>query len=439
VRPGSLFCCVRGQRADGHLFARSAVAAGAVALLDDHALGTAVPELVVPDVRAAMAHLAAAFHGHPSQALEVVGITGTNGKTTSVHLLASNFRAAGRPTGIIGTLTGARTTPESTDLQARLAAMRDAGDRAVAMEVSSHALTQHRVDATRFAAVAFTNLSRDHLDYHASMEDYFKAKASLFTADFAPIAVIDTDGPYGRLLASTTDVPTVIRTGLDAPSDVESIAVGASSSRAVWRGVELQVPLGGRFNVSNAVLAAALASALGIADDAIARGIAEAGPVPGRFEQVDAGQPFTIIVDYAHTPDGLEQLLSAARELAGGHRLIVLFGCGGDRDATKRPFMGRAAEEGADLVAITSDNPRTEDPNRILDDILGGFANRPWLVELDRRAAIGAVIDEARPGDIVVLAGKGHETTQDLGSHVEPFADRLVAAEEVQRRYGVAS
>jgi UDP-N-acetylmuramoyl-L-alanyl-D-glutamate--2,6-diaminopimelate ligase len=317
--------------------------------------------------------------------------------------------------------------------------MRDAGDVAVAMEVSSHALVQHRVDATRFAAVGFTNLSRDHLDYHASMEDYFKAKASLFTAEFAPIAVIDTDGPYGRLLASTTDVPTVVRVGLDPPSDVEIVRLDAASSIARWRGVELHVPLGGRFNVANAVLASALASAIGVDDTHIAEGIASAAPVPGRFERVDAGQPFTIIVDYAHTPDGLEQLLAAARELADGHRLIVLFGCGGDRDATKRPFMARAAEEGADLVAVTSDNPRTEDPHRILDDVLGGFSTRPWLVELDRRRAIAAVVDEARPGDIVVLAGKGHETTQDHGTHVEPFADRSVAAAEVRRRFGGTS
>jgi UDP-N-acetylmuramoyl-L-alanyl-D-glutamate--2,6-diaminopimelate ligase len=439
VTSGALFCCVRGLSDDGHRFAFAAVEAGAAALLCDHPLGTGSTELVVEDVRPAMAQLAAAFHGQPSHALQVVGVTGTNGKTTTVHLLASILRAAGRPTGIIGTLTGTRTTPESTDLQATLAQMRDRGDRAVVLEVSSHSLVQHRVDAITFAAVAFTNLSRDHLDYHASMEDYFKAKASLFAASFAPIAVIDTDGPYGRLLASTTDVPTVVRVGSnraatgDTASELEILEVGASSSRARWRGIELAIPLGGRFNVSNAVLAAELGLALDAPLDAIAAGIAAAGPVPGRFEQIDAGQPFTIVVDYAHTPDGIEQVLAAARELAPDGRVLVLFGCGGDRDPTKRPFMARAAEEGADLVAVTSDNPRREDPEQILADVLSGFSVRPWLVEPDRRAAIAAVLAEARRGDIVVLAGKGHETTQDHGTHLEPFDDRVVAREEAQR------
>jgi UDP-N-acetylmuramoyl-L-alanyl-D-glutamate--2,6-diaminopimelate ligase len=301
------------------------------------------------------------------------------------------------------------------------------------MEVSSHALVQHRVEATTFAAVAFTNLSRDHLDYHASMEDYFKAKASLFAPRFAPIAVIDVDGPYGRLLASTSDVPTIIRTGV---SRVEILELGASASRARWRDVELYIPLGGRFNVANAVLAAELALALGAGTADVAAGIAAAGPVPGRFEQVDVGQPFTVVVDYAHTPDGLEQLLAAARELAGEGRVLVLFGCGGDRDPTKRPFMARAAEEGADVVVVTSDNPRHEDPAHIIDEVLTGFSARPWRVEPDRRVAIAALLAEARKGDIVVLAGKGHETTQQLGDRLEPFDDRVVVVEEARRLSG---
>ena len=395
VRSGSLFCCVPGVHVDGHRFARAAVDAGAVALLCEHTVGTDVPELVVPDVRVAMAHIAAAFHGHPSRRLEIVGITGTNGKTTTVHLLAAVLRAAGKPTGVIGTLTGERTTPESTELQARLAALRDEGAKAVALEVSSHALVQHRVEATTFAAVAFTNLSRDHLDYHASMEEYFKAKASLFTPRFAPVAVIDTDGPYGRLLASTSDIPRIIRTGV---SQVDVRELGASTSVAVWRGVELRVPLGGRFNVANAVLAAELGLVLGATEAQVAEGIAAAGPVPGRFERIDVGQPFAIIVDYAHTPDGIEQLLTAARELARDGRVIAVFGCGGERDVTKRPFMARAAEEGADLVVVTSDNPRNEDPRRIIDDVLTGFSARPWLVEPDRRAAIAAALGRGPAG-----------------------------------------
>lgn len=433
VRPGALFCCVAGAKHDGHRFARAAVEAGAVALLCERPLRTGVPDIVVPDVRRAMAHLAAALHDHPSRALRVVGVTGTNGKTTTVHLTAAILRAAGTPTSTIGTLTGARTTPESTELQATLAEKRAAGDQAVVLEVSSHALVQRRVEAVQFAAVAFTNLTRDHLDYHSSMEEYFKAKASLFTPQFAPIAVIDTDGPYGRLLAATSDVPTIVRTGL---SHVEVLEVSAASSRVRWRGVELRVPLGGRFNAVNAVLAAEIATALGVPTDAVADGIASAGPVPGRFERVDAGQPFTIVVDYAHTPDGLEQLLTAARELVDGGRVIVVFGCGGERDASKRPYMARAAEEGADLVVVTSDNPRSEDPQKIIADVLTGFDARPWRVEPDRRAAIAAALGEARPGDIVVIAGKGHEAVQEIDGRVEPFDDRQVAAEEATRLLG---
>jgi UDP-N-acetylmuramoyl-L-alanyl-D-glutamate--2,6-diaminopimelate ligase len=245
--------------------------------------------------------------------------------------------------------------------------------------------------------------------------------------------VIDVDGPYGRLLASTSDVPTIIRTGV---SRVDVLELGASTSRARWRDVELHIPLGGRFNVANAVLAAELAFALGVRTADVAAGIASAGPVPGRFEQVDVGQPFTVVVDYAHTPDGLEQLLAAARELAGEGRVLVLFGCGGDRDPTKRPFMARAAEEGADVVIVTSDNPRHEDPARIIDEVLAGFSTRPWRVESDRRVAIAALLGEARKGDIVVLAGKGHETTQQLGDRLEPFDDRVVVVDEARRLSG---
>lgn len=435
VTPGALFCCVRGAHADGHDFARAAVRAGAVALVCERRLGTGAAELVVPNSRLAMAHAAATFHGYPSRSLQVVGVTGTNGKTTTVHLIDAVLNHAGVPTAVIGTLTGARTTPESTELQARLAAFRDAGVRAVAMEVSSHALVQERVAGTIFAAVAFTNLSRDHLDYHASMEDYFKAKASLFTAARARMAVIDTDGPYGRLLASTTDIPDVVRTGA---SEVEVLAVGAASSRFRWRGLDVRLPLGGRFNIANATVAAEVAVALGVAPDAVAAGLASATPVPGRFEQVDVDGPYRVVVDYAHTPDGLEHVLAAAREVAPEGRVLVVFGCGGERDTTKRPLMGRAAEEGADLVVVTSDNPRSEDPDRIIGDIVAGFERRPWLVEPDRRAAIRAALGEARAGDIVVIAGKGHETTQEIGRRVQPFDDREVAAREARQVRGGA-
>jgi UDP-N-acetylmuramoyl-L-alanyl-D-glutamate--2,6-diaminopimelate ligase len=436
VQQGSLFCCVRGERSDGHRYAGDAVRAGASALLCERRVRFSVPQLVVPDSRQAMAHAAAAFHGHPSRALQTFGVTGTNGKTTTVHLLASILRASGIATGVIGTLTGARTTPESTDLQGQLAVMRERGERAVAMEVSSHALVQQRVEATSFTAVAFTNLSRDHLDFHGTMEAYFKAKAGLFTSRFAPIAVIDVDNPYGRLLADTSDVPTVVRV---SASQIEVVELGLGGSRFRWRDHDVELPLAGRFNISNALVAAELALAVGVAPGDIARGLAAAPVVPGRFERVEAGQPYTIVVDYAHTPEGLERVLASAREVVGGAgRVLVLFGCGGDRDVTKRPHMARAAEEGADLVTVTSDNPRHEEPLAIIDEVVAGFARRPWLVEADRRQAIAATLAEARRGDIVVIAGKGHETTQEVGGRMEPFDDRQVAAHEARRLLGAA-
>jgi UDP-N-acetylmuramoyl-L-alanyl-D-glutamate--2,6-diaminopimelate ligase len=303
------------------------------------------------------------------------------------------------------------------------------------MEVSSHALVQQRVAGTVFATVAFTNLSRDHLDYHASMEEYFKAKASLFTAARARVAVIDVDGPYGRLLASTTDIADVIRTGA---SQVDILEVGAAGSQFRWRGQEVHLPLGGRFNIANAAVAAEVAVSLGIAPEVVAAGLATTSRVPGRFEQVEVDAPYRVVVDYAHTPDGLEHVLAAAREVAGDGRVLVVFGCGGERDTTKRPLMGRAAEEGADVVVVTSDNPRSEDPERIIGEVLTGFERRPWLVEPDRRAAIRAALGEARPGDIVVIAGKGHETTQEIGTRVQPFDDRAVAALEARQVRGGA-
>ena len=427
VHPGSLFCCVRGAVDDGHRFVTEALRAGAVALLCDHPVRSGIAEVPVPDTRRAMAPIAAAFHGNPSHAVSVVGVTGTNGKTTTVRMIQTILERSGVPTGAIGTLTGARTTPEATDLQKILADMRDRGVRTVAMEVSSHALALHRVDAMRFAAVAFTNLSRDHLDFHGTMEEYFKAKASLFTPEFAPFAVIDVDSPNGKLLAATTEVATVVRTGV---SRVEIVSLGIEGTRYRWRGIDVVLPLPGRFNVSNAVVASEVCVGLGVEPAAVAEALAVMGSIPGRFQRVDVGAPFTVVVDYAHTPDGLDDLLGAAREIAGKARVLVVFGCGGDRDATKRPFMGRVAREGADHVVVTSDNPRSEDPARIAAAIVAGMPERPEAIELDRRRAIRLAIGAARPGDIVVLAGKGHETTQQIGARFEPFDDATVAAEE---------
>ena len=426
VAAGALFCCVPGAVVDGHEFAAQAVAAGAAALLCEHTLPVAVTQVVVPETRAAMGPIASRFHGEPSRELDVVGVTGTNGKTTTTHFLRSILDAVGRPAREIGTLTGVRTTPESTDLQAQLAAFRDEGARAVAMEVSSHALVQHRVDGTWFRVGVFTNLSRDHLDFHSSLNAYFDAKASLFTPDRCAAAVINVDDEWGRKLVDRITIPWR-PSSLDLVDDIE---IRSDGSRCVWEGVELRVPLGGRFNLMNGLSAALAARTLGVMPAAIADGLARAGPVPGRFERVVAGQPFTVVVDYAHTPDGLEQLLLAAREIAGQARVLVVFGCGGERDRTKRAPMGDVASRLADRVVVTNDNPRSEDPSTIIDAVLEGIADRSHVdVEPDRRQAIALVLRAARPGDVVVLAGKGHETTQIIGGREIPFDDRQVARE----------
>jgi UDP-N-acetylmuramoyl-L-alanyl-D-glutamate--2,6-diaminopimelate ligase len=432
VAPGALYCCVRGERADGHDFAADAVAAGAVALLCERELGLGVPEVVVADTRAAMGPAAAAVYGNPSRSIDVVGVTGTNGKTTTTFLLQSILEAAGRHAEVIGTLSGARTTPEAPELQSQLADARDRGVNAVAMEVSSHALAMHRVDGMWFTVGVFTNLSRDHLDFHGSMDEYFASKASLFTADRCAAAVVDVDDPWGRRLVDEITVPWEPY----AIELVEDVEVDATSSRGRWDGVELRVPLGGGFNLSNALGAGVAARRLGIDVETIAAGVSAAGPVPGRFEPVAAGQPFQVIVDYAHTPDGLAQALDAAREVAAGHRVHVVFGCGGDRDASKRAPMGEVADRLADRVVVTSDNPRSEDPGAIIEAIMSGIrdadarrAERTLVVEPDRRAAIAAALAGAAPGDVVVIAGKGHETTQTTGDVVVPFDDRVVARE----------
>jgi UDP-N-acetylmuramoyl-L-alanyl-D-glutamate--2,6-diaminopimelate ligase len=459
VVPGSLFCCVRGARVDGHELAAGAVAAGAVALVVDHELPLAAPQVVVPDVRWAMGPLAAAFWGHPSQDLVVVGVTGTSGKTTVTHLLCPVLQASGlAPCAIIGTLSGARTTPEATDLQAMLAVERDrgisgagAGRGAVAVEVSSHGLSLHRVDGTRFAVAVFTNLSQDHLDFHQTMDDYFEAKAALFAPGFTDRAVICSDDPRGReLLGRLSGTRSGVTATAYSLADAEELTLSPAGASFRWRSEPVELALAGRFNVANALAAGAAAEALGIEPGVVARGLSAATPVPGRFEAIDGGQRFTVLVDYAHKPDALDQALGAARELVTGHaprshgpsgrgsgqhvsgrgRLLVVFGCGGDRDAAKRPLMGEAAARLADDVILTSDNPRSEDPQAIIDDIRAGIpagTGATVAVEPDRRRAIERAVAEARPGDVVVIAGKGHETTQTIGEIVRPFDDRAVA------------
>ncbi len=432
VVAGSLYCCIVGERVDGHDLAPGAVAAGASALVVERPLDLPAAQVVVDDTRAAMGPLAAAFWDHPSHAMAVVGVTGTSGKTTTTHLLAAVFDTAGWPCGIIGTLSGAFTTPEAPELQARLAAFRDEGRRAVAMEVSSHALEQHRADAIRFAVAVFTNLSRDHMDYHGTIDRYFAAKARLFEAGRAERAVVNLDDPYGRLLADAATVPTE---GYSL-ADAHDLELTPASSTFTWQGKRIRLGLGGRFNVANALAAGTAALEAGLHLDVVVAGLAAAGPVPGRFEPVDAGQPFTVVVDYSHKPGGLAEVLDAARALAAGNVLVV-FGAGGDRDRTKRPLMGHVAAERADVVVVTSDNPRHEDPSTIIDAVLSGIpagAPADVIVEPDRRAAISLAIERARPGDVLVIAGKGHETTQTTGDTVVPFDDRVVARELLEAR-----
>jgi len=442
VTPGAMFACVPGRRSDGHDYAGQAVSRGAVALLCERPINepevNATPQVVVPSVRRALGPLAAALWSFPSAAMQVVGVTGTNGKTTTCALVASVFAAGGKRSAVIGTLTGARTTPEAPELQRRLAGFREEGVEAVAMEVSSHALDQYRVDGTEFAAALFTNLSQDHLDYHGTMESYFEAKARLFTAGMAQLAVVNTGDVWGARLAERLArlSPPAPRGGRQrlvtySPADASDVEVSSRAVAFCWRGRRYSVPLAGRFNVANALAAAALMSELGTPADVVVAGLAGARPVRGRFELIEEGQPFLTVVDFAHTPAALAEALRAARELSPAGRVIVVFGAGGERDHAKRPLMGQVASELSDLVVITSDNPRSESPEAIAFQVAKGAPRA--VVELDRKKAIYGAIEAAGPGDVVVVAGKGHETGQDFGDHVEPFDDAEVVREALRR------
>ena len=447
VGRGSLFCCIPGAVTDGHLFAPEAVAAGAVALVTERRLELGVPELVVPDARVAAATAAAAFYGDPADQLLMLAVTGTNGKTTTTFMLESILRAEARPAGLIGTIEthigttvrpGVRTTPESVDLQALLAEMVAAGVGGVAMEVTSHALALHRVDGIRFAAAGFTNLSQDHLDFHSGMEDYFEAKRGLFTRARSDKGAVNIDDPYGVRLIAEADIP-CIGFGIDADAEVKAtdITLEPTESRFVIRcpkgDISIRTPLVGSFNVYNCLAAAAVALQAGIGIDSIERGLCELRSVPGRFESIDAGQPFTVVVDYAHTPDSLDNVLRAARDVAArsGGRVLCVFGAGGDRDRAKRPLMGAVAARRADHVIVTSDNPRSEDPGAIVDQILEGvLAESPEGADhvlVDRTEAIRTAVAEAKTGDVLVIAGKGHETGQQFATETIPFDDREVA------------
>jgi UDP-N-acetylmuramoyl-L-alanyl-D-glutamate--2,6-diaminopimelate ligase len=424
VVPGSLFFCVPGAQVDGHELAGEAVAAGAVALVVERPVEAAVPQLVVPSVRAAMPVVADEFFGRPTEELQVTGVTGTNGKTTTSFLLFAILAAAGRRPGLLGTIEArvggerrgvARTTPEAVDLQRTFREMLDAGDRSCAMEASSHASVMRRLDRVRFAALVFTNLTQDHLDFHGTMDDYFEAKRRLFL-ETQPPAAINVDDPYGRRLAD--ELPSALTFGEHGEIRPDALA-----------GIDLK--LRGRFNVSNALGALAAGRLLGIDDDAIARGLESVRGVPGRFESIEEGQPFAVIVDYAHTPDALANVLRTARGLGEG-RVICVFGAGGDRDREKRPQMGAVVSELADVAIVTSDNPRSEDPAAIIDAIVAGTSGEVE-VEPDRAAAIARAVELAREGDVVVIAGKGHEPGQQFADRTLPFDDRESARDALRK------
>jgi UDP-N-acetylmuramoyl-L-alanyl-D-glutamate--2,6-diaminopimelate ligase len=439
VSPGALFFCVPGSRADGHDFALEAVANGAVALVVERPLEIDVPQLVVEDVRAAMAIAADTFFGEPTRTLEVAGVTGTNGKTTTAFLLRSILEAAGRRPGLVGTVEwivggesrpAPHTTPEAIDLQRLFREMLDAGDESAAVEASSHGSALRRLDRVRFDVLVFTNLSQDHLDLHGSLEEYFEAKRRLFTGPQPPPAAVNVDDEWGRRLADELEAAhraPLITFGLGSGAEVraEGLKLDAKGSRFRTVGIEIETHLRGSFNVENVLGAVAAGILLDLDDEAIAAGIGAVTGVPGRFEAVDEGQSFAVIVDYAHTPDSLDVVLQAARDLGPG-RLITVFGAGGDRDRGKRPLMGRIARDRADLAIVTSDNPRSEDPLAIIQDVLQGVG-MDVEIDPDRLSAIRRAIAIAEPGDVVVIAGKGHEQGQDIGGVVQPFDDREVA------------
>jgi UDP-N-acetylmuramoyl-L-alanyl-D-glutamate--2,6-diaminopimelate ligase len=454
VTPGALFCCIPGARSDGHDHAPAALAAGAQSLLVERILALDAPQARVDSVRRALGPLCARFHGHPSRALRVLGVTGTNGKTSTTYLLEAIARANGDRAGVIGTVEARaggevvalrHTTPEATELQALLAQMRDRGFDTVAMEVSSHALDQHRVDGTHFAAVTFTNLTHEHLDYHPSVEAYFEAKAALFDTRFSSRAAINVDDPYGVVLrdrAASHGIQVCTYSTHDATADVfgrdvllrrDETLFDLVDNRNGHHGV-VRSPLVGSFNVANALAAAATAIVVGFSFEAVLAGLGAPVRVPGRFERVGSGRDFAVLVDYAHTPDALASVLTAARSLVDGGKLVVVFGCGGDRDRSKRPLMGEVATRLADVAILTSDNARSEDPETIACDVLEGVppGRDAPAVELDRRAAIRRALRGAGAGDVVLIAGKGHETGQTAGGVTTPFDDRAVAAEELE-------
>lgn len=454
VKPGDVFVAIEGFRTDGHLFAGEALKRGAAALVVGKpvVVPADIPLVRVSDTRLALALISARFYGYPGRRLKLAGVTGTNGKTTTTYLLRAVYRAAGARVGLIGTVANwieerkmpvTHTTPESLDLQKILSEMADAGVDTVVMEVSSHALALKRVEGCSFETAVFTNLTQDHLDFHKDMRHYLAAKKILFEKA-EKIAVINSDDPAAPELRAAARAATVsygIREKADVTAEEISVQRKGTSFlvRTPWGKAAVNLKLTGYFNVYNSLAALAAGGAAGIPLPVMVRALEGVAGVPGRFELVDRGQDFTVVVDYAHTPDGLENLLKTARQLCGG-RLIAVFGCGGDRDRTKRPLMGEIAACYSDLPVITSDNPRTEDPLRIIADIEEGMrkVRRPedYVVIPDRRRAIEYAVGAALAGDVVVIAGKGHEDYQIIGAEKLPFDDREEAARALEKRMG---
>ena len=450
IRPGDLYAALPGSRSHGIEFAQAAVGAGAVAVLTDPAgaaaTGAGAPLLVVDHPRAVLGRLAARVYGEPARSMRMVGVTGTQGKTTTTRLLESGLEQAGVRAAVIGTV-GTRvagedvptslTTPEAPDLHGLFATMRERDVRACAMEVSSHALVMGRVDGVVFDVAVFLNLGRDHLDFHGDVEQYFAAKASLFTPERARLALVNVDDAHGRRLVDEATVPvrTVSAAGAEADWRVADVVLRAEGSDFVvvapdGTRIPAGCPLPGDFNVANTLAAVAAAGEAGLDPVAVATGIAAAGGVPGRLERVDAGQDFVVVVDYAHKPDAVEAAIRTLRPLTGG-RVIVVLGAGGDRDPGKRPIMAGIAARAADLLVVTDDNPRTEDPAAIRAAMLAGVRSGEAIEVGDRRAAIREALRRAAPGDIVLVAGKGHETGQEVAGVVHPFDDREVVREEI--------
>lgn len=454
VQPGDLFVAIRGYATDGHKYIAKAMEQGAAAVVCEEA-PEGVPAVVVENSRLALAEIAANRFGHPAESMVMLGVTGTNGKTTTTYLVEHIARVAGKRTGVIGTVgirigdeaeKSAHTTPESPDLQQLFARMRDARCDVVAMEVSSHALDLDRTWDAAFAVTAFSNLTQDHLDYHHTFEAYFEAKARLFSKDYPAKRVICIDDKWGKELLRRCSVAedSVVTTGFDPSAQIHPVDVQYAPTHTT---VTLDVrgslhtfdyPLVGKFNVENVMCAFGIGLQLGFPAETIVEALEEAPQIPGRLERVSAPNTggVSVFVDYAHTPDALEKALASIMALTPG-RTVCVFGCGGDRDASKRPIMGKAALA-ADHAVVTSDNPRTEDPQAIIEDIVSGMSSGAgrFEVEADRRAAIARAIAQAKPGDSILIAGKGHEDYQLVGDQVLSFDDRIVAAEELARAFG---